>query len=160
MRQKNRRQTGEVLGLVPLEPQDLGRRETRQDRVAQGLVGFLGTSHRGRDLGTLRSRDRVAPEFGRSDHPVLGVERNEPMLLTAHTDGDDFRRLGLGGFQGRLNGPGGGSNPLGGILFLGSGREPGQETVRGRTLSQNATRDGINDQRLGGLRAGINANEK
>jgi hypothetical protein len=32
--------------------------------------------------------------------------------------------------------------------------------VRGRTLSQNATRDGINDQRLGGLRAGINANEK
>jgi hypothetical protein len=160
MRQQDRRQTGEVLGLVPLEPQDLGGRETRQHRVAQGLVGFLGTTHRGCDFGTFRSRDRVAPEFGGSDHPVLGVERNEPMLLTTHTDGDDFGRLGLGGFQGRLNGPGRGSNPLGGILFLGSGREPGQETVRGRTLSQDAAGDGINDQRLGGLRAGIDADKK
>ena len=160
MRQKNRGQSGKVLGLMPLEPEDLGGCETRQDGIADGLMGFLGPTQRGGDFGALRSCHGVAPQLGRADHPILRIERHESVLLAADTDGDDFRSLGLGRLEGGLNGPGSGPHPLGGVLLLGSGREPGQETVRGRALPQNAAGARVDNQCLGGLRAGIDADEE
>ena len=145
---------------MPLQPKNLGSGEPRQNGIAEGLMSFLGPTHRGRDLRALRSRHRVAPQLGRADHSVLRVERHKSVLLTADTDGDDFRCLGLGGFQGRLDGTGRGPYPLSRVLFLGSGREPRQEAVGGRALPQDAAGDRVDNQRLGGLRAGIDADEE
>ena len=113
-----------------------------------------------RDLLALGGGGGVAPKFGGADDLAVLVERHEAMLLPAHADGDDLGGDGLGLAQRLTNGLGGGVAPGVRMLFLRAGRQGWESNRRPARRAEDLAGPGVHDERLGGLRAAVNADEK
>jgi len=83
-----------VLGFILTNPEDLRRRVTGKHGVA-GEFHDLGLSSEGvGQLGAFSGGGGIAPEFGRADDLILGIEKNQSVLLAADTDSGNFRATG------------------------------------------------------------------
>jgi hypothetical protein len=149
-----------IFGLVVLQPENFRRGEPRQDGIADGPDGFFETTEFGGELVAFSHGGGVTPKFSRADDFAFVIERDETMLLAADADGHDFRGVGLGGAQGLADGSGGGVSPRVRMLFLRAGREIGDQIVSSRARAKHLAGAGVHDERLGGLRAAINANQE
>ena len=98
MRQRDMGETGEIRGLVLFEPKNFWRSESRQDVVSGDFDGFFTPTEFGTDFIALRGGRRVAPEFGRTDDLMIGIERHEAVLLSGDADPADlgFSRSEIG----------------------------------------------------------------
>ncbi len=85
---------GKVLRLLLLHPHDLGDGVAGQHGIA-GEVNDAGlTAEFVGDLRTLCLGGGIAPQLGRADDLVLGIEGDEAVLLTADADAADVFFLG------------------------------------------------------------------
>ena len=133
---------------------------TAYRRARAGKLGSSWSPGRsGGDLGAFRSGGGVAPELCRTDDFAGLVERHEPMLLPADTDRDDFARASLGLLQRHLDRLRRGLTPGVWMLLLRARRQAGDEVIAAGTGAEDLAGPGVHDERLGGLRAGINADE-
>ena len=98
MRQRDMGETGEIRGLVLFEPKNFWRSESRQDVVSREFDGFFTTAEFGTNFVALSGGRCVAPEFGRTDDLMIGIERHEAVLLSGDADPADlgFSRSEIG----------------------------------------------------------------
>ena len=109
-----------VPGFVLANPEDFRRGVTGQHGVAGQFDHLLLSTQRLSQFSTLVDRRGVAPELGRPDYLIGGIQQDESVLLSADADAGDFttdgtelpKNLGYRGFDG--------CNPDGGILLHGT----------------------------------------
>jgi len=160
MGQQHGGQTLVMLGLMLFEPENLRCREAGQHGIAQQPDGLFLAPEPFHDLFAFGGGGGVTPQFGRADHLAVLVQRDEPVLLAADPDGLDLGSRGLGLTQRPPNRRRGGVTPGVRVLFLGAGGQVGQEVVLLGGGGQDAAVAGVNDQRLGGLRAAVHTNNQ
>src|SRR6185369_3745594 len=104
------------------------------------------------DFSALRRGGGVAPEFGGPDDGSAFIERNETVLLAADANGFDFSGAGLRRFESLADAFGSGSAPDFRMLFFGSGRKIGDESIGLRGGTEHGAIPPIHYQHLGRLR--------
>ena len=90
LREENLRDPRVDLGLLSREPEKLWRREACERTVSRQREKPLEPDP-GLDLGALGRSSLVVPEDRRAQHPILGVEHDEPVHLAREADARDLR---------------------------------------------------------------------
>ena len=109
-----------VLRFVLAHPKDLRGGVAGEHGVA-GEFHYLGlAAERLGEFGALGGRRGVAPEFGGADHLIGGIQQDEAVLLSAHTNPGDFAPSASQFLQNLRNRGLHGGDPDGGILLHGT----------------------------------------
>jgi hypothetical protein len=137
---------GRALRLGVAQPAQLGDRE-RRDQHAAGHVGAgLGSAHLLDQRRGLGRGPGVVPEQRVAHRRAGRVEADQPVLLAAHRDAVGAPEQAVGrGVHRAQPGP---------RVDLGAGR------VRRRTLPVHGPVVGVHEQRLGGLRRGVDTQDE
>ena len=142
-----------------LEPKNFTGGEAGEHRVAEFLERALEAAELGHNLVALGGGGGVAPQLGRADDGAFFVERHEAVLLAADTNRAHLAGGGPGLFQRGADARLGSVDPVGGVLLLRAGGEPANQAVSLRAFAEDFAVVCVHHQRLGGLRAAIDADD-
>ena len=107
----------EIPGFVLFQPKDLRCGEAWKNVVAREVDHGGGSTKGGADFVALGSGRGIAPEFGRANDLVIGIERHEAVLLTGNADAHNLGFAGAEVGEDLAHGLLEGIPPNGGILL-------------------------------------------
>ena len=139
VRKEDGREPGEILRLVPFQPEDFRRGEAGEHVHADFFNHGLGAAEVGADSVAFSGGGGVAPELGGADDLAF-VERDEAVLLAGDADAADLARRAAQRFEDLLDGGVDGLRPGGGILLEMARRQAGQDFVALRGGGDDAAR--------------------
>ena len=141
------------------EPKNFARSEAGKNRVAEFLDRAFQAAQLAHDLVALFRCRCVAPQLGWTNDLAFFIKRHETVLLAADPDGSHFAGRGLGLLERSANAGLGSVDPVGGMLFLGSGGEAFDQAVSLGAFAKNLAVFCVHNQCLGGLCAAIDADD-